>query len=82
MGQIGTEFADDGLEVISDTNAHTGNFFALQALTDLVISAITASNVEGTITGITIPKGVIVYMKFTSITFTSGTGLAYKSAQQ
>ncbi len=82
MSEIGSQFADDGAEFISDTVAHTGNFFAIQATTDIVVSAITESNLTGnSLATKTIPKGAIVYFKFTSITFSSGEGFCYKSSQ-
>lgn len=80
MENIGLPFAEDGAEYISDTDAHAGNFFALQATSDIVIAAIASDKLSGdTLVGATIPQGVTVYFNFSSVTFTSGTGFAYKA---
>ena len=49
------------------------------ALTDTVLASATACNVTGLpASGATIKAGVLVSGVFTSITLTSGTGIAYK----
>ena len=64
---------------IGDTNAHAGNWMSYLALTDTVLASATACNVTGLpASGATIKAGVLVSGVFTSITLTSGTGIAYK----
>jgi hypothetical protein len=75
------QFGQEGAEVITDTAAHPGSFISLQALSDAVIAAVTAPNLTGnSLVGQTIPAGVAIYGRFTSITLTSGSLIAYKSA--
>ena len=76
-----------GSLVIADAAAHAASagtcFSAIQALTDTVIAAHTshasAPLIADSLAGITIGAGIIVYGKFTSITLTSGTVIAYKA---
>ena len=75
--------ADNGVEYISDTNAHTITtpymYVGLIVTADVTISAITVdSNVTGnTLVGAVLPAGSYPF-RFSSITFTSGTGMAVK----
>ena len=74
-------FGRAGAEVITDTSAHTGEFCALQILEDAVVSAITAPLLEGDLTAIsTLSAGTVIFTPFQSITLTSGSVIAYKSA--
>lgn len=72
----------NGSEYISDTTAHypPANmvYTAIMPLADATISAITGEGLAGTFTGAIIPKGVPFYGRFSSITLTSGTIIAYK----
>jgi hypothetical protein len=68
-----------GLTVVPASVATTGNFCALQFVTDGQISAIGSDSIKGTITGITFPAGFVLYVPFSSITVT-GTALAYHTA--
>lgn len=78
----------NGMVIIADTNAHTPAeetdcFAALVAMTDAVIAAATADDsapITGTIAGLGIPAGGVVYGKFVSVTLTSGTVIAYIGA--
>lgn len=75
--------ADNGIEYISDTLAHTitapSVFVGLIVTSDVTISAIKA---EATVTGNTLVGAVLPVgsypFRFSSITFTSGTGIAVK----
>ncbi len=83
MGGIGSQdnigpYGSKGFKYINDTNAHAGNFFYIEILTDTIFNAI-VGNYTGTITGITFTKGTKIYGLFTSITPASGTMLAYNS---
>jgi hypothetical protein len=72
----------NGFEFITDTQAHAGNFVKLQIITTTVIAAYTAlanAPVTGnTLTGVSIPAGTIIGGRFSSITLTSGSLIAYK----
>lgn len=73
-----------GLEVIANNALHTAPtshmYCAFFVLTDAVINAIVAdasAPITGTLTGVTLSAGVWVYGKFTAITLTSGSVIAY-----
>jgi hypothetical protein len=72
-----------GLYPIDDTSAHTvAGGYAIQAISDTTIAAITATNLAGAapwdLTGVVIPAGVIIYVKFSAITLTSGECICYQ----
>ena len=75
--------SDNGIEYISDTLAHSIAspfiFVGLMVTSTVTISAITTeSNVTGnTLLGAVLPVGLYRF-RFSSITFTSGTGMAVK----
>jgi uncharacterized protein YcgI (DUF1989 family) len=68
-----------GLILIDDTNAHTGPFVAIQALEDAVVdvSECDMSFIED-VADFTIPAGLTIYGRFTSIELDSGKVLAYR----
>lgn len=68
----------NGSKYISDTSAHTGDFFAIQFLSSSVISALTG-NMDGTPTE-TFGKGDVIYGRWSSVTLSSGTAILYKSS--
>lgn len=75
---------NNGCEYIGDTIAHTPPtgkyFFAITALTAATVSALAGEKITGTaITTISIPAGVTIYGRFTSVTLSAGTAMAYKS---
>jgi|TARA_E500000305_G_C3857008_1_gene158825 hypothetical protein len=83
MGQAGAKF-------ISDTSVHTpssGNFVAIQCIEDTVFNALTpldTTNGYGvgsyngnTMASETIPAGVTIYGRWTTIDLTSGAVIAY-----
>lgn len=78
------DFALRGQEVIDDTNAHTGVFYALQVVTATAVSAMTWADGYNVNTGKdwsdvgTIPAGTLLKGQFTSITLSSGTAIAYR----
>lgn len=60
-------------EVVDDTSAHTGDWFALQVNNEAVIGAITmpnCTNSDGYL--VTLAAGAWIYGKITSVTLTSG----------
>lgn len=70
---------ENGGTYITGTGATNGNFQAYQALTATVIASMTSARISGTLTSISVPAGSIIYGHFTSITLTSGTGIAYNA---
>jgi hypothetical protein len=82
------EFASKGCKVISGTDPITGDFFGFTALEETVIAAIVAPDGPGpentgySITvaefiGLTIPAGVFLPVRCSSIELTSGALVAY-----
>jgi hypothetical protein len=65
--------------VISNTGVVTGNFRWIQGITDFEITEILSSNISNVsfLQGYTIPAGVGIGGRFTSITLSSGTVIAY-----
>ena len=75
------EQGSQGGNLINDTTATTGNFGGLLVLEDAVINSITG---DGTIANLsdmedssTLAAGLYIPMKFSAITLTSGTVIAY-----
>jgi hypothetical protein len=69
-----------GVEVITNTSAHTGLFGLILPLEDSQITALVSDAVTGNaLAGETLPKGVPVRIpRITSITLASGAVLAYR----
>jgi hypothetical protein len=65
--------------VISDSTPVTGNFRWIQGITDFEIDAIASSNISNAagLIGYSIPAGVGIGGRFTSITVNTGTVIAY-----
>lgn len=76
LGQRGFVFTDD-------TNAVTGNFAAIQIVSDAVFNTLTALNsTVGNLAGVsavTLTSGTIIYGPFTGYDLTSGKVIAYKA---
>jgi hypothetical protein len=72
-------FGRYGCVAVSNTSATAGNFCAMQCLTDTVVSAMTARAMTGSITGLTLPAGTVIYTAISSVTLTSGAVLLYRS---
>ena len=84
LGQAGSVFIDD-------TDIHTGPFVAIAAIEDSVVDASDCTNIANTMvdcasgttgastmgTDFTIPAGLTIYGRFTSIELDSGKVLAY-----
>lgn len=68
-----------GVLQIIDTNAHTGNFWLVQATESTVINA--ASEIDGTALSeaITLAAGISLVANFTSLKLTSGACVAVRS---
>ncbi len=72
-------FGANGSVTETGTTAITGNFFAIQTLTDTVFSLYTDALATGdAITALTIPAGVTQFGHITAFTLTSGSVRAYK----
>lgn len=68
---------------IDDTNAHLSlNGYAIQAISDTVISSLTDVNINGAapwdLTAVTIKAGTIIYVRFSDITLSSGECIVYQ----
>lgn len=78
------DWAMRGQEVIDDTSAHTGTFYALHVVTATAVSAMTFAAGYNVNSGKdwsdvgTIPAGTLLKGQFTSITLSSGTAIAYR----
>ncbi len=61
------------------TTAVTGNFYAIQVITDAVLASYTDASGSGdSLVGTTLVAGTILYGSFTAFTLTSGAVRAYK----
>jgi hypothetical protein len=70
---------DNGGSIITGTDTVTGIYKGLQALTTCTLdSGTVASDLTGTLTGLTIPAGATVWASFTSIQLSAGTAVAYR----
>jgi len=80
MGQAGAKF-------ISDNAEHTGSFIAIQCLEDTVFATLTPSDTTNgygvgsyngnTMASETIPAGIVIYGRWTTVDLTSGLVIAY-----
>ena len=61
----------------TDTSAVTGNFKYIQCITDTVFSVFTRTNATGSLTGITIAAGTVLFGHVSAYTLTSGAVAAY-----
>ena len=79
FGQNGCLFVKNGF-----TTAITGQFCAMQALTDVILSALTMGEATltsgATISNFTFPAGFIFYGEITGLTFSSGAAILYNAA--
>ena len=83
-----------GAVVTSTHAAPTGYFYAFQALTACTINAITTgvrstgagtkayytSTADADLAAVVIPAGAFVRLRFTALTLTAGTGIAYSTS--
>jgi hypothetical protein len=71
---------DLGGDLITGTGTHTGHWRALQALgTGATLDTGTAAtDLGGTVAGVTIPAGAILHGRFTAIQLSSGAAVAYQ----
>ncbi len=69
-------FGQNGAVCVTSGSA-SGDFCAIQVLAEANFSAITWPELTGTLTGIAIPAGTVIYGQITAFTLDSGTVLAY-----
>lgn len=81
IAEIAKLLGQNGGTIITDTDPHTGlNCYAIQAITDVVISAMTLKpEFTGSMSGVTIKAGTNIMIAFTSLTLTSGTAIVYNN---
>jgi hypothetical protein len=69
-----------GSQYASGTGPHTGDFFAIQFIAESTISAITAPQTDNASTlvsdAVAFAKGDVLYLPFTSITFSAAAAKA------
>ena len=71
-------FGQNGAVVVTPSTPATGSFCALQVLEEANFSAISWSELEGSLTGFSFPAGTVIYGQITALTLSSGKVLAYK----
>lgn len=72
-------FGTGGVVNTSNTTAVTGNFFAVQAVTEVVLTSLSETGAEGNLNGATLAAGTVLYGRFTGYQLSSGTLRAYKT---
>lgn len=68
----------NGATFINDTSTNTGNWYALQILSDTVFNILDCNWDGSTRTGVIFKADHVVYGNFTRIKLTSGSVIAYK----
>jgi hypothetical protein len=68
----------NGAIVETGISSVTGPFYAIQCLDDTVFGNVSVNYVGDAITGVTIPKGTVLYGVWDGFTLTSGKVIAYK----
>ena len=77
------DMGSKGADIIADTGAHTGNWFAIAMITATIIASWTpVMTVYGTLANITWPAGFILFGNVTAIQLTSGSIVAYRTVQE
>jgi hypothetical protein len=69
-------FGQNGAVCVTSGSA-SGDFCAIQVLEEANFSAITWTQLTGTLTGFAIPAGTVIYGQITAFALTSGKVLAY-----
>jgi hypothetical protein len=72
----------NGCTYVNGTGANTGDFVAVQFTEDSIVGAITGkmdniSDLTGDL--ITFSQGQVLYLRFTSLTLSSGSAILYKA---
>lgn len=78
LGQLGSDF-------LNDTGAHTGQWGIIYCTAACTFTTLTSGSkadgtacMTGTLTGITLAAGMVIYGIFTTITLASGSVIAYR----
>lgn len=72
-------FGQSGFDYVTTGTINTHAYIAISALEDASISATPSAG--DSLSSVTIPKGMTIYGKFTSITVSSGKILAYREVE-
>jgi hypothetical protein len=72
-------FGQGGCEVVTADTIPAGDYCALQCITDVTLTSLNAPRLTGTITGITLPAGTVIFTQFTGGEVDSGTVIAYNA---
>lgn len=75
------ELGQYGFTYESGTTARTGVFFKIHCITTTTFNTLTGNHDGDTFTGVAFPAGTIIYGRFTAITLTSGSVIAYKNGE-
>ena len=69
-------YGQGGGEVIADTALHTGTWYAVTAIEASTVIATLTGNITGA-AAVSLAVGATIYGRFTGITLTSGSVIAY-----
>ena len=74
----------NGGDLVQDTTAMTGAWFAIQIIEEAAFSVLTdaSTDVTGTLSSITFPAGCLIFGSFTAFTLSSGAALAYRTRRE
>jgi hypothetical protein len=76
---ITTTTNSNGADYINDTAPHAGTWKSIQAIGPTVVAALTAADIAGTLTAISLSSGESIPGAITSIQLTSGAVIAYRA---
>jgi hypothetical protein len=73
---------DRGATLITNTTSYNGTWAAIMIVTDAVFTTLTSPSltVNGSIAGLTFPKGALIFGDFRTIQLASGAVLAYHAS--
>mgnify|MGYP001585132769 CR=1 FL=1 len=71
-------FGQKGASYVTDSGSATGEFCALQCLTDTAFTSVTWPELTGTFPTVTVAAGTVIYGQITAFTVNFGSVLAYK----
>lgn len=77
--KTGTPYDNSVATNTANTAAISGSFRAIQIVNDAVFSLLTDTGSTGSLVGVTIPAGLILFGNFTAYTLTSGVVRAYSA---
>jgi len=71
----------NGSDLVEDTTAMTGNWFAIQIIEEAQFATLTDASmtVTGTLGSVTWPAGLLTFGAFTAFTLSSGAVQAYRT---